>query len=68
MLMYATPTFITEALRLVTKVELLLSNCYSDITAYTVLAYSCWVSTTTLFNSNAMPTTDSCHIKAVEFV
>ena len=38
--MYATPTFITEALHLVTA----FNNCYSELTAYVVLAYSYWVS------------------------
>ena len=37
------PTFITEALRLVTQEQLLLNDCYSHLTAYTALAYSYWV-------------------------
>ena len=42
--MYATPTFITEALRLVTQAQLLITNCYSELMAYTALAYSYWAS------------------------
>ena len=38
--MYTTPTFTTEALRLVTLVQLLLTNSYSDLTPYTALANS----------------------------
>ena len=41
---YATPTLITEALHLVTQAQLLVTNCYSELTAYTMLAYSYWVS------------------------
>ena len=40
--MYATPTFITEALRLITQAQLLVTNCYRELTAYTALAYSYW--------------------------
>ena len=36
-----TPTFITEVLRLTTAV---LNDCYSEVTTYTVLAYSYWAS------------------------
>ena len=38
--MSTTPTFITEALRLIT----VLNDCYSEVTAYTALAYSNWAS------------------------
>ena len=34
----STPTLITEALRRVTSLQL----CYSEVTAYTALAYSYW--------------------------
>ena len=44
-LMYATPTLITEALRLVTRVQLRTFNhCYSKLTPYTELADSYGVS------------------------
>ena len=39
MLMYATPTFITEALHLATQDQQLLNSCYSELTSYTVLVY-----------------------------
>ena len=39
--MYATPTFITEALRFLTQVQLLLIDF--TLTPYTALAYSYWV-------------------------
>ena len=42
--MYATPTFITEALHLVAKIQPLLMNYYSDTVAYAGLAHSCCVS------------------------
>ena len=38
------PTFITEALCLVTQAQLLVTNCYNELTAYTTLAYSYWAS------------------------
>ena len=45
------------------------NDCYSELTAYTVLAYSfIWLVSTKHFNSKAKPTTDndcSCHVKAV---
>ena len=40
-----TLTFITEALRLVISLQLaVLKDCYSEVTAYKVLAYSYWAS------------------------
>ena len=42
--MYATPTFITEVLCLLTQVQLVLMNFTVNITPYTVLAYFYWVS------------------------
>ena len=39
--MYATPTFITEALHLVTQVYI--ADCYSELMPYTVLVNSYWV-------------------------
>ena len=39
-----TPTFITEALRRVTSLHAVLNDCYSEVTAYTALAYSYWAS------------------------
>ena len=43
--MYATPIFIIEMLHFVTQVQLfLMTDCYSELTAYTALAYSYWVS------------------------
>ena len=39
-----TPTFITEALHLVTSLQLFFNDCYSELTAYTALAYSYWAS------------------------
>ena len=43
--MYTTPTFRMEALRLVTQSSTaVFNNCYSDIVAYTALAYSYWAS------------------------
>ena len=44
MFTYATPTFITEVLRLVTRVQLFFNDCYSELTPYIVLANSYWVS------------------------
>ena len=42
---YATPTLIAEALHLVTQVaKAAFNKCYSQIMAYTALAYSYWVS------------------------
>ena len=38
--MYATPTFITEALRLVTPSTIASNDCYSELTPYTVLTNS----------------------------
>ena len=72
MFMYATPTFITEALRLVTQVELFLMT-YSELTAYTVQHFLTLIElvSMTRFNSKVTPPTDndySCHIKAVELV
>ena len=37
-----TPTFITEALCLVTQLQVFLNDCYSELTAYAMLAHSCW--------------------------
>ena len=43
--LYATPTLITEALRLFTQVQLLLTTVtYSELTPCTALANSCGVS------------------------
>ena len=43
--MFATPTLITEAFYLVTQVaKAAFNECYSQIMAYTALAYSYWVS------------------------
>ena len=39
-----TPTLITEALRHVTSLQLFLNDCYSEVTAYTALAYFYWAS------------------------
>ena len=58
--MYATPTFIFEALCLLVYVL--------KVTTYTVIA---WLVSMTHFNSKAVPTNDtdhSCHIKDVELV
>ena len=41
---FATPTLITEALHLLTQVQLLYNRFYSELIPYTVLAYSYWVS------------------------
>ena len=42
---YATPTLITEALHIVTRVQLhTFNNCYSDLMPYTALANSYGVS------------------------
>ena len=37
---YATPTFITEALSVVTQVQVFLTDCYSESTPYIALANS----------------------------
>ena len=68
--MYATSTFITEALRLVTQVQLLFNDCYSELTPYTVLANSGLVSTTrTNVKATSINDNDySCHVTAVELV
>ena len=43
MSMSTMPTFITEALCLVTYVTIaVLNDCYSEVTAYTALTYSYW--------------------------
>ena len=42
MFTYATPIFMTEALRLVTQVQLRLTT-YSELTPYTMLANSYWI-------------------------
>ena len=42
--MHVTPTFITEALCLVTQVGVAFNDCYSELTTYTALDYSYWVS------------------------
>ena len=59
-----TPIFKTEVLRFVTYVTTaVLNDCYSEIMAYTVLAYSVF---TTRMNAYATPTNDinySYHIK-----
>ena len=34
----------TEVLHLVTQAQLLVTNCYNELTAYTALAYSYWAS------------------------
>ena len=45
MSMSTTPTFITGALRRVTYfTKAALNDCYSEVTAYTALAYSYWAS------------------------
>ena len=41
---YATSTLITQVIRLVTRVQLLLTHCYSELTPYAALANSCLVS------------------------
>ena len=38
------PTFITEALSCYFTTAAVLNDCYSEATAYTVLAYSYWAS------------------------
>ena len=43
--MSTTPTFITEVFCLVTLPYIaVLNDCYSEVTAYTMLAYSYWAS------------------------
>ena len=62
MFTYATPTFITEVLCIVTQVQLLLMTVIQHwFTLIGLVSMTC-------FNSKATPTIDnnySCHIKAV---
>ena len=47
-----------------------LNDCYSEVMAYTVLAYSYWASFHNAY-AYVTPTTDtnySCHIKAIELI
>ena len=48
--MYATLTFITEALRIVTLVTATVKACYSELMSYTALVSSYWVSFNLSFN------------------
>ena len=57
------PTFKTEALHLLKLTTVVLNDCYSEVMAYTVLAYSVF---TTYMDAKVTPTEDidySCHIK-----
>ena len=67
-----TLTFITEALRLVTYVTTaVLNDCYSEVMAYTELAYSYWASFYDTYGDYTMSTKDTdcnCHIKAIELI
>ena len=56
-----TPTFTTEALRLVAQAQLLVTNCYSELTTYTALAYSYWARQvfTMHINAKATPINDT---------
>ena len=70
--MYATPTFTTDLLNLVTYVYNCLKQLLTKLMAYIVLNITLigFVSTVHT-NAKAMPTNDtdySCHIKAVELV
>ena len=44
MSMSTTPTFITEAFHLINLTTAVLNDCYSEVTTYSVLAYSYWAS------------------------
>ena len=57
-----TPTFITEALRLNCYLTTgVLNDCYSEVTAYTALAYSFGLVYTTCLDVYATPTNDTCY-------
>ena len=63
-----TPTFIIEALRRVTSLQLFLNDCYSDVTAYTALIR---LVSMTRMDAYITPTNDtnySFHIKAIELI
>ena len=67
------PTFITQVLHRVTYfTTAVLNECYSEVMAYTALAYSCWASFHDAYiYAYVMPTVDteySCHIKAIELI
>ena len=70
MFTYATLTFITEALHLLTQVQLLLID-YSELMPYTALAHSYWASSMMCINAKATLINDTdynCDITAVELV
>ena len=73
MFTYATPTFMTEALRLVTQVYTAAFNdCYGELMTYTMLANSIiGLVSTTHIDAKDTPIHDnnySCHITALELV
>ena len=71
---YATPTFITATLHLVTYLcTAVLNDCKIEVMAYTVLAcsYYCRLLSMMCFSCKATPTNDidcSCHSKALELI
>ena len=72
---YATPTFISEALRLVTLLQLLLTTVAVNNTlysaSYVTLITVSWLVSTTCINAKATPINDNdynCHITAIELV
>ena len=70
--MHTSPTFIIEVYYyLATDLQLLSTTVRKgELTVYTVLVYSYYVSTTSI-NAKATPTNEinySCHMKAVELV
>ena len=63
-----TPTLSAPSCYFTTAV---LNDCYSEVTAYTALAYSYWASFTTRMDAYVTPTNNtdySCHIKPIELV
>ena len=68
--MSITPTFITEALCLITYVTTaVLNNCYSEVTAYKLNLIR--LVSTTRMDAYVTPTNYidySCHIKAIELI
>ena len=66
--MYASPTFITEALFCYSGIAAF-NDCYSELTVYTVLSY--WLVSMMYINAKAMPINDtdySCNIPAIKCV
>ena len=61
-----TPTFITEVAPPYYLTTAVLNDCYSEVTAYTMLADTYWASFHDAYECYIMPTNDtdySCHIK-----